>query len=339
MSRIARAVLLLLVVAGTTLGAAQENASLRQARTAYEELDYAGAVAAARQALGESLTPEEREQAYELLGYSYGVLDSTRQAVRAFQQLIFLAPDREPDVERVSPRITSLYASALGQVLVVRRLRLDSASFVAGAGGAPIRFEVSRTALAVGRVLGPGTDLVVDSQFVSGTGRFDWQATGADGRPLAPGTYEIIVTAREGARGEYASRPLPVRVAHGRLDTLPHLSELAGYQEQPELVSPPRDWRPLALTMLYTGLTAGAFFALDGGDMGTGPRTAIASVGGAALAGGIVLSLRRPEPRPSASNILYNSLLRDLLARRNAQIARENANLRSKVLLTITPGK
>jgi hypothetical protein len=147
------------------------------------------------------------------------------------------------------------------------------------------------------------------------------------------------VTAREGERGEYASRPLAVRVAHGRLDTLPHFTELPGYQEQPEMVSPPRDWRPLALTVLYTGLTAGVFFALDGSDMGTGPRTAIASVGGAAIAGGIVLSLRRPEPRPSPSNVLYNSLLRDLLARRNAQIANENADLRSKVLLTVTTAK
>jgi hypothetical protein len=60
-------------------------------------------------------------------------------------------------------------------------------------------------------------------------------------------------------------------------------------------------------------------------------------VGGATVASGIVLSLRPPEPRPSPTNIRYNSLLRDLLARRNADIARENAERRSKVLLTVTP--
>lgn len=322
---------------GSASGAAQESATLRQAQAAYEGLDYTGAVSAARQALREPLNEPDRAQAYELLGYSYGALDSTRQAVGAFQQLIFLAPDREPDIERVSPRITSLYASALGQVLVVRRLRLDSTSFVAGAGGAPIRFEVSRNAQALTRVIGPGTDLAVDTQVVAGPTRVEWSVTGVDGRPLPPGAYEIIVTAREGAREEYASRPLTVRVAHSRLDTLPHLGELPGYKQQPELVSPPRDWRPLALSVLYTGLVAGAFVALDDGSLGTGPRAALASVGGATLAGGIVLSLRRPEPRPSPTNILYNGLLRDLLARRNAEIARENADRRSKVLLTVSP--
>ena len=314
---------------------AQEVAPLVEARRAYTELDYSTAIAAGRRALQEPLDPESRAEVYELLGYAYGALDSTRQAVTAFQQLIFLEPDREPDVERVSPRITSLYASALGQVLVVRRVRLDSVTFVAGLDSAAIRFEVSRTAETSARVIGSGVDLIVDSNTVTGPARADWPVTYPDGRPLPEGIYEIVVTAREGTRGEYASRPLRVRVSHGRLDTLPHLTALAGYQKQPELVTPPRDWRPLALSILYAGVVAGAFFALDDGAVGTGPRTALASVGGATVAGGIVLSLRRPEPRPSPTNILYNSLLRDLIARRNADIARENEERRARILLTV----
>lgn len=325
-----------LLVSGTP-ASAQQDSLLRQAQAAYEALDYAGAITAARQTTHGSLTREEQVTAYELLGYSYGALDSTRLAVDAFRQLIFLAPDREPDVERVSPRITSLYASALGQVLVVRRVQIDSTSFVAGTGSVPIRFEVSRLAQTYTRVLGSGVDFIVDSQTVAGPARVDWSLSRPDGRPFIAGDYDIIVTAREGGRNEYASQPLTVRVAHGGLDTLPHLASLPGYREQPELVSPPRDWRPLALSVLYAGLVGGIFAALDNSELGSGPRTAMLSVGGASLATGLVLSLRKADPRPSPSNRLYNQLLGELLVRRNTEIARENATRRAQVLLIVTP--
>jgi hypothetical protein len=89
--------------------------------------------------------------------------------------------------------------------------------------------------------------------------------------------------------------------------------------------------------MLYTGLASGVFLLLDKGELGTGPRTAMISVGGAALTTGLVLSIRKPDPRPSPTNILYNRLLRDLLVRRNAEIARDNAERRVQVLLTVRP--
>ena len=132
-----------------------------RAKTAYEALEFSAAITAVQRALQQRLSPEDRTLAYEILAYSYGVLDSARQAVDAFKELVFLDPDREPDVERVSPRITSLYASALAQVLVVRRLAVDSTSFVAGDGGVPVRFEVSRASRAVTRIVGPGMDAVI----------------------------------------------------------------------------------------------------------------------------------------------------------------------------------
>jgi hypothetical protein len=318
---------------------AQNNPGLRQAQVAYDSLDYAGAVTGARLALQQSLSREDRIVAFELLGFAYGALDSTVQAVRAFQDLIFLAPDREPSLERVSPRITSLYASALGQVLVVRRVSVDSTSFVAGRGEVPIRFDVSRPAMVSTRVLGPGTDVIIDTVTMTGPGRVNWTVTVPDSRPLPPGDYQIIITARESSRSEYSSEPLAVRVAHSTVDTLPHLAELPGYREQPEMVSPPRDWRPLALAALYTGLATGVFFALDERALGAGARTGMLSVGGAAVAVGLGVSLRRSEPRPSQTNILYNRLLRELLARRNVEIARDNAERRSQVLLTVVPSR
>ena len=318
---------------------AQQNATVRKAQAAYDDLDYGGAITTLRSALEEQLNSEDRITAYELLGFSYGALDSTQQAVEAFRQLIFLDPDREPDVERVSPRITSLYAFALGQVLVVRRLRVDSATFAAGQGSATVHFEVSRASKTRTRVVGDTVDLVVDSQTVAGgtPTRFAWRAIGPDSTPLPPGEYQLITTAVEGQQNEFSSPPFAVRIAHGTRDTLAHLTSLPGYQEQPEMVSPPRDYRPLLLSFLYTGLGAGAFLVIENGQLGTGPRTALVSIGGAALATGLAISLRKPEPRPSQSNILYNQLLRELLSRQNADIARENALRRSQVMLTVTP--
>jgi hypothetical protein len=318
------------------VAAGQESASLGRARAAYEDLDYSSAIVAARTALQERLRPEEQVTAYELLGFSYGALDSTRQAVEAFQQLIFLAPDREPDVERVSPRITSLYASALGQVLVVRRVEVDSVSFIAGSGALPIGFEVSRAAQTFVRLLGPDVDVVIDSQLVSaGPSRVFWSVVDSARRPFPPGDYEVIVTAREGSRNEYASAPFRFRLGHERVDTLELLGELPGYTRQPEMVSPPRDWRPVLLAALYVGAMAGTFLALDDADLGTGPRTAMFGVGGVGLTTGLVLSLKKPEPRPSPTNIQYNHLLGELLAQRNAEIARENDARRAQTVLRI----
>ena len=191
---LALAGLLLAFAATPCLG--QGDSVIARAQAAYNDLDYSAAIQLAQRALAGPLSQNGRVGAYELLGFSYGALDSTHQAVEAFRRLIFLAPDRIPDVERVSPRITSLYASALGQVLVVRRLSLDSASFLAGSGSVPIRFEVSRTAQVVTRLLGPTSELIIDSQTVSGAVRVDWRVSGSDGRPLPAGVYDLVVTAR-----------------------------------------------------------------------------------------------------------------------------------------------
>jgi hypothetical protein len=335
----ARGYLALLLQLVPAVSIAQANPVLRQAQAAYDSLDYGQAVTAARLALQQNLNREDRIAAFELMGFAFGALDSTRQAVEAFRELIFLSPDREPNVERVSPRITSLYASALGQVLVVRRVSIDSASFIAGRGSVAIRFYVSRLARVTTRVLGGGTDSIIDTTTTTGSARVDRTGLGRNGQPLPAGVYQIIITARESSRSEYSSEPLAVRIEHATVDTVAHLARLPGYQEQPEMVTPPRDWRPLALAALYTGAAVGVFFALDDRALGTGPRTGMLSIGGAAVAIGAGLSLRKPDPRPSQTNILYNRLLRDLLERRNAEIARENALRRTQVLLTVKPSR
>jgi len=327
-------VLLPIALIAGPLGA-QQSPTVRRARQAYDQLDFSSAITLARRALAERLTRDDRIQLYEVLGYSYGALDSARQAVEAFRQLVFLAPDREPDVERVSPRITSLYASALGQVLVVRKVAVDSASFIAGEGQVLIRYQVSRPARATTRVVGQGVEIVVDSQLVTGPAIATWNGLTGSGEPVPAGTYQILVTAVEG-RNEFTG-PAEIRVDRGSVDTLAHLTGLPGYSFQPETEAPPRTWRPLGLAVLYTGLVAGAAVALENTSLDLGDRREVGGVGFLALVTGLVMSVKKPDPRPVPANIQYNRLLREQIIERNAQIAEENGRRRQQVTLTITP--
>jgi hypothetical protein len=332
-----------LCVAGAALAAlipatlgAQEHPLVRRAQQAYDALDFSGSIGTARAALQQQLTREDRILAYELLGFSYGALDSTRQAVEAFRQLIFLDPDREPDVERVSPRITSLYASALGQVLVVRRVTVDSTSFIAGRGFVPIRFEVTRASRAVTRVIGGGLDLVIDSALVvAGEMQVLWDPVTVSGDPVASGTYQVVVTVFEGSNQFGA--PLDLSLTHSAVDTLAHLTSLPGYTEQPEYETPGRSWQPLGIALLYTGLAAGAAVALENPNLEVGERKELAGVSLLTLIAGVALSLKKPDPVPVEANILYNQLLREELARRNADIAQQNTERRRQVMLTVVP--
>ncbi|UCF41004.1 MAG: hypothetical protein JSW43_01290 [Gemmatimonadota bacterium] len=326
---------LLIALTPATLPA-QEHPLVRRAQQAYDALDFTGAIRNASAALQQRLTRADRILAYELLGFTYGALDSTRQAVEAFRQLIFLDPDREPDVERVSPRITSLYASALGQVLVVRRLTVDSTSIIAGQGFVRVRFEVTRAARAVTRVVGGGLDLVIDSTLVvAGETQVLWDPVTVSGDPLAPGTYQVVVTAFEGSNQFGA--PLDLTLSHSSVDTLAHLTSLPGYTEQPEYETPGRSWQPLGVVLLSTGLAAGAAVALENPNLEIGERKELAGVSLLTLIAGVALSLKKPDPVPVEANILYNQLLREELARRNADIARQNQERRRQVMLTVTP--
>lgn len=334
MRRLTVLLLLCNAAAGAGAGHAQQNPIVRRAQQAYDALDFAAAITSARRALQQRLNHEDRVIASELLGFSYATLDSAPQAIDAFKQLIFLSPNREPDVDIVSPKITSLYASALGQVLVVRNLSLDSTSFVAGQGGFPVDFEVSRPARVRLRVVGEGFDALVDSQLVSRRANLDWSTLDESGNAVAPGTYQMIVTAVEG-RSEF-DEAVDLVVSHISVDTLPHLTSLPGYAELPELERPPRDWRPLGIAFLYAGLGVGSALAMENNALG-GARAPIVGVGVAALVAGFIMSVRKPDPRLVEANVRFNELLEQQLEERNAEIALDNAERHRQTRVVVVP--
>src|SRR5437667_261795 len=162
-----------------------------------------------------------------------------------------------------------------------------------------------------------------------------WSPRLPNGDPVPAGSYTVVVEARLGQNTFSASQQ--IRVTHGRVDTLPHLTSLPGYQYLPETEIPAQTWRPLGVAFLYTGGALIGTLGLESSSLGASSKRELGVVGAAALVTGFVMTLRRPAPRPAEGNILYNRLLTEQIARRNADIAKENVARRQQVQLTIGP--
>jgi hypothetical protein len=331
-------VLLALLLPAVTSAQAIQSAALRRAVAAYDAVDFAQVIVQGRAALRERLTAPERARAEELLGFAFSATNQPDSAIAAFKEAIQLDPDRQLDPRRISPRITGYFNAALGQVLVVRQLKVDTARFISGTAGAgiPIRFTITTPARVRTRaVSGPNT-LLIDSGVVVGTYNLRWPATVASGDAVTPGTWRILVEAF--GSGQYTTSAYQdVQITAGTVDTLPHLTALPGYSELPETEIPPQSGRPLGIALLYTGFAGAGALALNNGDLGTATGREIGVAAGAALITGFVMMLRKPAPRPALGNIQYNRLLKEQLARRNTDIAQQNAQLRRQVQLSAVP--
>jgi hypothetical protein len=121
------------------------------------------------------------------------------------------------------------------------------------------------------------------------------------------------------------------------VDTLPHLTSLPGYTYLPETEVPPKSWRPMGLALVYSGIALAGTSALSHGDLGSASMREGGLIGGGIVLAGFVMTLKKPAPQPARGNILYNSLLREQIARRNTEIAQENTRRRQQVALSVVP--
>jgi len=336
-----RTLFALLVLLGPVALFAQQavqNATLQRAIRAYEVPDFQQVIVLGRAALRERLTAPERARAYELLGFAFSATSQPDSAISAFRDAIQLDPDRQLDPRRVSPRIAGYFNAALGQVLVIRQLKVDSTRFVTGTQGAgvPIRFTVTTPARVRTRALSGQNSLLIDSSIVVGTLNLRWTGILASGDPIPPGKWTIVIEAF-GAGQNTFSTSQEVQVTVGAVDTLPHLTSLPGYTELPETEIPPQSGRPLGIALLYTGIAGAGALALNNGDLGSATGREISVVAAAALITGFVMTLKKPAPRPALGNIQFNRLLKEQLSRRNTDIAQQNAQLRRQVQITVVP--
>jgi hypothetical protein len=312
-----------------------QNATLRRAQQAFDNLDYRQALTAAQAALRERLTGYERARAYELLGFTYSGMDSILRGVDAFKQVILLEPERDLDPTKTSPKALSAFQVALTQVLVIRQLHVDSVTFVGGQGAVAVRYTVTQPARIVTRVVSGQTSLKIDSTVASGQVNIRWPARLPSGDPVPAGDYNVIVEATVGQNNFATS--LPIRISHGAVDTLPHLTSLPGYTPLPETEVPPKSWRPLGLAAVYTGAALAGTAALSNGNLGSTSMREGGVIGAGLMVAGFVMTLKKPAPQPARGNILYNQLLREQISRRNTEIAQENTRRRQQVALSVVP--
>ncbi len=317
-----------------------QNATLRRAQQAFDNLDYRQALSLGQASLRERLTGFERARAYELLGFTYSGMDSILKAVDAFKQVVLIEPERDLDPTRTSPKALSAFQVALTQILVVRQLRVDSVEFIGGQGAVAIRYTVTQPSRVVTRITGGGGggtlgSTRIDSTVANGQVNIRWPARMPSGDPVPAGNYSVLVEATVGQNSFSTSQP--IRVTHGAVDTLPHLTSLPGYTYLPETEVPPKSWRPMGLALVYTGIALAGTSALSHGDLGSASMREGGMIGGGIVLGGFVMTLKKPAPQPARGNILYNSLLREQIARRNTEIAQENTRRRQQVALTVVP--
>ena len=329
--------LALLLLCGASLRAQTvQNATLRRAQQAFDNLDYRQARTIAQASLRERLTGFERARAYELLGFTYSGMDSILKAVDAFKQVVLIEPERDLDPNRTSPKALSAFQVALTQILVVRQLRVDSVNFIGGQGAVGIRYTVTQPSRVVMRVTG-GTSgsMRIDSTVANGQVNIRWPARMPNGDPVPAGNYNVVVEATVGQNSFSTSQP--IRITHGAVDTLPHLTSLPGYTYLPETEVPPKSWRPMGLALVYSGIALAGTSALSHGDLGSASMREGGVIGGGIVLAGFIMTLKKPAPQPARGNILYNSLLREQIARRNTEIAQENTRRRQQVALSVVP--
>ncbi len=327
---------LLLLCAASLRAQTVQNATLRRAQQAFDNLDYRQALTIAQASLRERLTGFERARAYELLGFTYSGMDSILKAVDAFKQVVLIEPERDLDPNRTSPKALSAFQVALTQILVVRQLRVDSVNFIGGQGAVGIRYTVTQPSRVVTRVTGgtPGS-MRIDSTVANGQVNIRWPARMPNGDPVPAGNYNVVVEATVGQNSFSTSQP--IRIAHGAVDTLPHLTSLPGYTYLPETEVPPKSWRPMGLALVYSGIALAGTSALSHGDLGSASMREGGVIGGGIVLAGFIMTLKKPAPQPARGNILYNSLLREQIARRNTEIAQENTRRRQQVALSVVP--
>src|SRR6266513_2366655 len=240
------AALVLLVPATAAQAGAQtiQNPTLRRAQQAFDNLDYRQALSLAQASLRERLTGFERARAYELLGFTYSGIDSILKAVDAFKQVVLIEPERDLDPNRTSPKALSAFQVALTEILVIRQLRVDSVTFIGGQGVVGIRYTVTQPSRVVTRVTG-GTlaNMRIDSTVANGQVNIRWPARMPSGDPVPAGNYNVVVDATIGQNSFSASQP--IRITHGAVDTVAHLTSLPGYTYLPETEVPPKSWRPM----------------------------------------------------------------------------------------------
>jgi len=307
------------------------------ARLQLDELNSDSAAALLRQALDQQVaaTPAERVAVLSLLGVTELIEGREPRARDYFRQVLQIDPEAAVDtLQDLHSDLLRVFAGEKERVLRLSvAVPMDTVVPIQ-AGALRVGARTSRTAVVELRVASSAGVTLRHDTLASGRDAWEWSLRSADGTVVPPGTYTLIVSARDPAGSE--ARPVTWSLSVERLaaDTVALPPPLPATAFAPESVTR----RQRQTGALVRGLAFGAvavFLAVEGPGKSGGDAKGYV-VGGALSGAGLLGFLSgKIETRPIPDNIQRNQQLRQQDAERRAAIVAANARARQEARLRV----
>ena len=331
------------LAAVSPLSAQSASSFLAQGIRAYQNLDYATAAGMLRRAFGvhegaDTLAGTERARAYVYLGASDLYRGRRDSAFVVFRRLITFDPRFRPDPLVFPPEVTNIYDFAREATKVVAVRYASDTVVKLGIERYPLRLYAS-SFHQITVTLNRENGTTVRSLYagpISDSLDLRWDGTDTAGFVGDTGSYRLTVTSLPTVGGQ-GQRIVRIRLALHleRRDTLPLPPAPADSLLRPEHTTGHDATRSLMRGGLVTAGVLVLPSLVASGVGPSGPKIAVA--GGVAVASIVGFFLQRPG-RPIPENIAANQALRDRWTADHDAVARQNADLKRQVRLTVHAG-
>ena len=305
----------------------------------YEELQLERAVTLLREVMSPSnvtVTAEQRVQAMKYLGAAFALLGQRDSSITYFRRMLERDPfvDLDPAVFTAQER--QLFAIARQRAFVVGVRTLPDSAFTPGQGRVSLRFVTTQRARvqALVRRAGDVEPVAAFRWTTEGSSESPWDGLDQNGARLAPGRYQLDVTAN--ATTDSASDTLSLRFDVS-YDHEPLEDSIVF---DPTSLLPERRPPSIARSHLAAGLAVAAFAVAMPSVIGhgelSGTRKHAVLMASVSASGGIAtfLFLRRGSGLPA--NVLENARRREAHARLNREIRERNEGRLAGARMIIT---
>ncbi|MGH7663955.1 MAG: tetratricopeptide repeat protein [Gemmatimonadaceae bacterium] len=309
----------------------------------YQNLQVERALTMLRQVVSPAspfeVTRAQRVEAYKYLGASLAILGKRDSAIVYFRAAIERDPFVELDERTFAPVERSVFGEArsMGFAIALRPIQATSIDPVSEAF--TFTFVTTQAADVTLSVLdtdrGPTVSLL--ERRVDRVGEVRWSGVGTDGRLLAPGRYELLLTAVSSVTGQRDSSRVYFELLHDG----PELEDTLASLRPDELLPEQRSRSAMARGLLNgLALATGAILlqgVLGNSELGDGRKTFAYTAAGAAAVAGLAASIEHRRHPEIGENVAENRRRAAERQAVNAGIAQRNAERRALTRLVIAP--
>jgi hypothetical protein len=342
MPSLGRILLLLLVLACPSIGAAQRPDPLARPMAAYRDLDYDGAATALRAALAldgtARLGDADRLRAFMYLGATETFRGKRDAAVDAFRALLLIDTRYRPDELVFPPEVSTLFQETRIGLRAVSVVLPEMTEIQSTADRLPVRIYARRCTTSgspssmrsVGRCACCMRAPSATASNCSGT------AAMASGACASAGPYRLRVTSRSPAGRDEREVMVPLAITRADQDTLPLPAPLTAATFRPESAAATGGAR-----YLVSGIVGALAAPRCRRSPGRAARVGSIRFGVAAALGvaGAIGFTRAKQPRPIPENIEWNRRQRETWQREVDRIQAENETRRAATKLRIVAGR